>query len=829
MSENRTTGMPATTATMDWQGSVLIPAAAALATICASTALTGIISGWTWLSYVLVAVVLVTCTGLGLRAVAAPALAVGLAQLGVLLFLVTGMFTESGILAVIPGPAAFAELGEVLAASGEVVRTSVPPVESSAPILCLVTIGIGMVAVLVDTLAVTASAPAATGLVLLCLYAVPASLADEMLPWWTFVLGAGTFAILMTVDGSHRHRSWRGNPSPDTGKLAEAAPAPAAVVVVAVVVGLLAGSAFTAIGTVGQLPGTGSSGGGAFTGGLGVKPFTSLRGMLNQDNNAELFRVSGLGKEKRLLRAFTLDTYRPNEGWTLADPGSMPAGVPANEELPPLPGAGGDTNLRQVRIAPVHWRDVWLPIYGTPRLISGIGAEWFFDPVSGTAFTERRRKPPAYTLTTSFSEPDDDTLRSASHQLDDATRPYTFIDDVDPRVKALTDRITGGSNTSFDKASALWRFFTQEGRFLYDTTTAAKSDNDALADFLLNGKRGFCEQFASAMAVMLRTQGIPARVAIGFTSGVPSGRDRSITAQDAHAWVEVYFGDEQGWVVFDPTPLADGRSAVPTYLEPDRQNAPEESPSEIDASAPTPEPRNPDGGDPAADAANPAEQEPTGLAALAQAPTWARWSTLFLLLLTIGMTVATVHVTRRASALRAGAELSEDREKISLASRWFPTATTGGWLLSIALLGWMVSWLLALVLLLAGGAAIAPALLREAGRGRRLHEITMSEPAAPQAAWQELLDECADRGTPVEEADTVRDTARRLAVQHRLDAEGKEHLRTVVDVLERSWYGTDSTVDAGFAAAFEGLRQSLNRNAPLSWQGKLLPRSVVRR
>lgn len=829
MNEPGTSGMSRAAVAMDWHGSLLIPVAAAVATICASSALTGIIAGWAWLSYVVVAVVLVTCTGLGLRAVAAPALVVGLAQLGVLLFLVTGMFSESGILAVLPGPAAFTELGEVLAASGDEVRTSVPPVDPSAPILCLVTIGIGMVAVLVDTLAVTAAAPAATGLVLLCLYAVPASLADEMLPWWTFVLGAGAFAVLITVDGSHRHRSWRGNPSPDTGKLAEAAVAPTSVVVFAVVVGLLAGSAFTAIGTVGQLPGTGSGGGGAFTGGLGVKPFTSLRGMLNQDNNAELFRVSGLGKDKRLLRAFTLDTYRPNEGWSLADPGSMPAGVPANQPLPTLPAAPG-SELRQIRIAAVHWRDVWLPIYGAPRLITGIGAEWFFDPVSGTAFTERRLKPPAYTVTTSFIEPDDDALRAVTPEVDDTTRPYTFIEQVDPRVVSLTERITANAGTTFDKASALWRFFTQEGRFVYDTTTAARSDDDALADFLLNGKRGFCEQFASAMAVMLRTQGIPARVAIGFTSGVPSGRDRSITAQDAHAWVEVYFGEEHGWIAFDPTPLVDGRSSVPAYLEPDTRNPEEGSSSEEDIlAAPTPTPRNPDAGDPAADAADPDQQQPTGLAALAEAPSWARWSTVILLVLTIGMTVTTVRVTRRASLLRAAAELSTDREKMSLASRWFPPATAGGWLLSVALLGWMVSWLLALVLLAVGGAAIAPALLRELNRGRRLHEITMSEPVAPHAAWRELLDECADRGTPVQEADTVRETARRLAAQHRLDDEGRESLRTVVDVLERAWYGTDPSIDAAFAAAFERLRQSFNRNAPLSWQGRLLPRSVVRR
>ncbi|MGH3519429.1 MAG: transglutaminase TgpA family protein [Haloechinothrix sp.] len=825
MSDHELPGSGRMSAPVDWQGSILTPATAAFATICASSALTGVIAGWAWLSYVVVAVVLITCTGLGLRAVAAPAIAVGLAQLAVLLLLVTGMFTSSGILAIIPGPAAFTELGEVLAASGREVQTSVPPVESNVPILCLVTIAIGMVAVLVDTLAVAAAAPAATGLVLLCLYAVPASLADEMLPWWTFVLGAGAFAILITVDGNHRHRLWRGSPAPDAGRFSDAAATPAAVVAIAVTLGLLAGSTVTAIGTVGQLPGTGSGGGGAFTGGLGVKPFTSLRGMLNRDNNSEMFRVTGLGQERRLLRAFTLDTYRPNEGWSLANPNSMPAGVPAGGQLPVASWDAGD-KARDVRITPIRWRDVWLPLYGSPREITGINDQWFYDPASGTAFSESRQRPPAYTVTTTFAEPGEDELRAARVDAAEVPPVYTTIDQIDPRVVDLTNRITEGEQTAFDKATAIWRFFTADNRFTYDTTTAARSDNDALADFLLNGRRGFCEQFASSMAVMLRTQGLPARVAIGFTSGVLTKGYRSITARNAHAWVEVYFGAEHGWVVFDPTPLDNGQATVPPYLEPETQQRSEDTSAEDERTPRAGE----DPTDPADAAADPSDA--TGSAegsGLSQAPALARWLTLVILLLTVALTAAARHATRRAGLLRSGVVRDEDRKKISLASRWLPVAAVGGWVLSLGLLGWMVSWLLGIALLLISGALLAPALLRELSRGRRLHEITISERTAPQAAWHELLDECADRGAPIREADTVRETARRMATDHRLDDEGKQHLGTVVGVMERSWYGTDGTVEPEFAAAFEEVRKNLHRNAPLGWRNKVLPRSVLKR
>ena len=77
---------------------------------------------------------------------------------------------------------------------------------------------------------------------------------------------------------------------------------------------------------------------------------------------------------------------------------------------------------------------------------------------------------------------------------------------------------------------------------------------DAVHDFLFDTRLGFCEQIASAMTVMLRSQGIPARLAAGYTSGT---RDTvsgvfEVRASDAHAWVEVWF-PEVGWQAFDPT------------------------------------------------------------------------------------------------------------------------------------------------------------------------------------------------------------------------------------------------------------------------------------
>ena len=794
-----------------WRGTILAPVAAGVATLCASTSLTGVVSGVSWLGYVAVATVLAACTGLALRSVRTPAVLVGLAQPVMLLLLITGVFTSHGILAIFPGPAAFSELSDVLSAAFEQIRTGLPPVDATAPILCLVTIAMGLVAVLVDTLTVAASSPAATGLVLLCVYAVPASLSDSMLPWWTFVLGAAAFATLLAVDGNHRHRRWRNRDAPGLSRSPASVSAPVAVVSLALVLGLVAGSAITAVGTVGRLPGSGrSQGGGA--GGLGINPFTSLRGMLDQGNTVDLFRVRGLGNDRRLLRAFTLNTYLPNRGWSLPN-GPMPAGYPADRALPAAPGDDGAGESRQIRIEPLNWTDVWMPVYGAPRGLQGVTPGWFYDPESGAVFSERKQHPASYVESASLAEPSKQELQTAGTP-GSAGLPnvYTQISGVDQRVVSLTRQLTASAYTTFDKATALWRYFTSENQFTYDTSTAAASDADALADFLLKGKRGFCEQFASAMAVMLRVLNIPSRVAVGFTTGFADGDSRMITTQDAHAWVEVYFGDELGWVGFDPTPRSDGRGYVPPYLQSGsnsssstetRDDLPGVSTTHVAPAGPS--------------AVQGGEGSPNGAATPApagSAPSWTGWGALAVVLAAIALTIAAFLTGRRVDGR----------------ARWLPIAAVGAWLLAVTLTAWLVHWIFALILLIIAGGILAPALIREVQRRRRLRAISGREPGAANAAWEELLDECADRGVAIPPTETIRTAAQKFASQHHLDDDGRDNLRTVVGVVERSWYAPEGNVeDPGFARAFEELRESLHRNAPMSWRGRLFPRSVFRR
>jgi transglutaminase-like putative cysteine protease len=116
--------------------------------------------------------------------------------------------------------------------------------------------------------------------------------------------------------------------------------------------------------------------------------------------------------------------------------------------------------------------------------------------------------------------------------------------------------VTSEARSPYEAAAVLETWFREAGGFVYDEQPPAPIGGmPALVDFVNETKRGYCQQYAGAMALMLRLLGVPARVAVGFASGDYSDDDNEWVVQDtdAHAWVEVWF-PEFGWIPFDPTP-----------------------------------------------------------------------------------------------------------------------------------------------------------------------------------------------------------------------------------------------------------------------------------
>ena len=133
---------------------------------------------------------------------------------------------------------------------------------------------------------------------------------------------------------------------------------------------------------------------------------------------------------------------------------------------------------------------------------------------------------------------------------------------LDARIGRLAREISGSQVSPYWRAAALEHYLRTE--LGYTLELPAERRADPLADFLFRRRKGHCEYFASAMAVMLRTMEVPARVVNGFQSGVynPVSGYYTVRASDAHSWVEAYFSGH-GWVAFDPTPPGPGGTGPP--------------------------------------------------------------------------------------------------------------------------------------------------------------------------------------------------------------------------------------------------------------------------
>src|SRR5256714_10660887 len=202
-------------------------------------------------------------------------------------------------------------------------------------------------------------------------------------------------------------------------------------------------------------------------------------------------------------------------------------------------------------------------LFGAPRVVA-IQAKLPFVRVDAEGAIQTRphdQERVAYKVFSDTTEPNANTLRSDRLQYSvESARYLELPPNLDPRIGTLTRDVIkkSGAKTWYDAAHAIESYLREN----YGYTLELKAGGpDPLADFLFNVKQGHCEYFATAMAVMLRTHGIPSRVVNGFQTGDYNGTADvySVTQRDAHSWVEVYFPETNSWVTFDPTPFI-GRS-----------------------------------------------------------------------------------------------------------------------------------------------------------------------------------------------------------------------------------------------------------------------------
>ena len=566
--------------------------AAALATVLGACALTPVYSSLGWLLPVVSVVLVVLAGGLLLR-VGGPALWARLGDgrpppsqlraLGVVLvpvvqlFLVLALLTAryapgEARLGVVPTKRSLAALMSVLNEGGVELREQATPALALTGLLAMTTVFVGVIAVVVDLVAVAGRQAALAGVALLALYCVPVATISGGIGLVALVAPAIGLAVLLWSD--QRRRVGSANRPPEQGITARLGTGTVAALRIgasALVAGLLVGTLVPTFAEGSLASGIGGGGGGGGAGGVGatgtsLDPFVELAGQLTLPEPIDLLRMDSSVADPGYLRAVTLDAYDAVSGWHMsALNGQVP--IAGTDRLAPLPPREQGRTVT-ARIQAVHHDDRFLPIPASPLSVRVQGdgsSNWRFDPETGTVYgrdvtTEGRSysvvatepRPPAALLAAT-------TPLSATNRVQ---QQYTALPELDPRILATVTQVTAGATTPYERVRRINAYLTDRANgFRYSLATTPGTSGDKLVDFLTQ-KRGYCEQYAGTMAVMVRAAGIPARVALGYTPGRQQhDGSRLITSDDAHAWVEVYF-QSLGWVPFDPTPISTSR-AVP--------------------------------------------------------------------------------------------------------------------------------------------------------------------------------------------------------------------------------------------------------------------------
>jgi transglutaminase-like putative cysteine protease len=167
---------------------------------------------------------------------------------------------------------------------------------------------------------------------------------------------------------------------------------------------------------------------------------------------------------------------------------------------------------------------------------------------------------PVYTITSASPVPPEPALLASDMPDGPLSRPYLELPArLDPRIQRLADSLVAGETTRIDRVRAIQRHFASG--FAYTLELPRTARDATVEGFLFRRRAGHCEYYSTAMVVLLRAAGIPARNVTGFLGGEWNtfGDYLAVTGNDAHSWVEVWMG-RVGWVPFDPTPA--GRADV---------------------------------------------------------------------------------------------------------------------------------------------------------------------------------------------------------------------------------------------------------------------------
>jgi len=460
--------------------------------------------------------------------------------------------------------------------SAQAYQAPVPPSARSATPLLVA--GGGACLIMVDLLAAGLGRVPLAGLPLLLIYSLPVSIIGESVGWLTFVLVAAGFLTLLFLREDERFSQWGrqvqvdprfGDPAGFGVRMGTARSNAVAI-----------GSTVTALALFVPviIPEfhVNLFGGGVGTGnGHGfqlVNPITDMRRDLHRGANLPLLSVTSSDVQPGYLKVAVLTNFN-GEAWTTGNreiPDSQSANGVTMPQLPGLNPLLVDTRPYTLQLSATDEFDsTWLTV---PELVTSAQAPgvWKYDLATRDFWSgDAEQTTEGLTWTANGVDAQFDAVRLASAAKAPASILATYtslpIGGIPQIVRELAFDNTKDEPTDYQKAVALQNWF-RLGDFTYSLEVDQANGSEALEKFLSpgpGGRVGYCEQFASAFAVMARWLKIPTRVVVGFLAPEQVGPDTyQFSSWDLHAWPEAYF-DGAGWVRFEPTP---GNGAtVPGY------------------------------------------------------------------------------------------------------------------------------------------------------------------------------------------------------------------------------------------------------------------------
>ena len=556
---------------------------AAIATLTAAWPISTLLAEPSWLGPTVLLLAVIALSGVAARSLALRGWQVLVVQLLCAVLTASGIFGRGHLWHGLPTFETLGFAGGLLREAATSVQKYAAPAPSTPELIFVVGCGLGLIALAVDYLAVTRGSPSLAGLPLLTAFLVGAANSGSSLPVTFFVAAAAMWLILVARQGSALLRRWGTTATVARTPVRESLDSEgvyghASIARTLGVAALVAAAAlpvvlphlptrFLVSGLGRNLAATGNS-----SGTVGFSLNLDLAADLKSGSTDPVMQFTTADTSPPPLRVAVSSFYDSDRGAWIPQRVRR-SGVSENPEVPEPTGLSADIPKKRFTMV-FDGNRLDQPHLAAPYPLIAAdldGIEWELD--NQTQDITVAQRPDSYAVSYWRLQPTATMLQRGTAPSISYEGPLDDVGTLDPRsaqtIISLSERLTTGKVSAYDKAMAIQQYLRATGGFTYSlilaptVTDQSGAGLDPLTNFLVT-KQGYCVQFATAMVMMSRAAGIPAHMAIGFLPGTRVKSVWTVTAADAHTWPELYL-DGIGWTRFEPTP---SRGAPPGYAIP---------------------------------------------------------------------------------------------------------------------------------------------------------------------------------------------------------------------------------------------------------------------